>query len=406
MAARHDFFATTAKGLEELLAAELRDLRAECVTATRAGVSFAGPLEVAYRACLWSRVANRILLPLATFRAATPEELYAGVRAIRWVDHVNPRGTLAVTGTTSQSRLTHSHFIALKTKDAIVDHLRERSSVRPSIDVDSPDVRVNVYVHRDRAVVGIDLSGESLHRRAYRQHAGAAPLKENLAAAILLLAEWPRLARAGAPFIDPMCGSGTLPLEAASIAADIAPGLRRQRFGFARWLGHHANLWHRLVKEAEEREIRDPRRLPVIHGYDVDARAVRGALANVELAGLRGRVHIERRALADCQPPPNRHAGGGLFVVNPPYGERLGEVERLAPLYEEIGDVLRRRFTGWTGYVLAGSPALAKRIGLRPTQRITLYNGAIECRLLKLPISATKVQSAAGPGWRKHRADA
>jgi 23S rRNA (guanine2445-N2)-methyltransferase / 23S rRNA (guanine2069-N7)-methyltransferase len=397
-----DFFATTAKGLEELLAAELRDLGAPRVEVVRAGVSFAGSLEVAYRACLWSRVANRVLLPLGSFPAETPEELYAGVRSIRWSEHVSPLGTLAVDCATSQSQLSHSHYAALKTKDAIVDQLRERGGVRPSVDTARPDVRVNVYLHRDRAVVGIDLSGESLHRRAYRERGVAAPLKENLAAAMLLLAEWPRLAREGVPFLDPMCGSGTLPIEAALIAADVAPALRRSYFGFSRWRGHQADLWRRLVSEAEEREVRDPKRLPDVRGHDADFRAVRVALANVERAGLRGRVHIEKRALADSGPSGGQ--GTGIAVMNPPYGERLGQAERLGPLYGEIGDVLRRRFPGWTGYVLAGNPELAKHIGLKPARRFVLYNGAIECRLLKFPISATPVRDDAGPGWRRPRA--
>ena len=307
MGVRHEFFATTAKELEGLLAGELRELGAEDVAVARAGVSFAGPLEVAYRACLWSRVANRVLLPLASFPAETAEELYAGVRSVPWADHLNPRGTLAVDCATSQSRLAHSHYAALKTKDAIVYQLRERAAERPSVDVSRPDVRVNVYLHCDRAVISVDLSGESLHRRAYREKGVPAPLKENLAAAILLLAEWPRLARAGAPFVDPMCGSGTLPIEAALIAADIAPGLRRAEFGFARWRGHRPDVWQRLLAEAKGREVREPRKLPVICGYDIHAGAVRSALANVERAGLRGRVHVEKRALADCEPPPGRH---------------------------------------------------------------------------------------------------
>jgi 23S rRNA (guanine2445-N2)-methyltransferase / 23S rRNA (guanine2069-N7)-methyltransferase len=403
MATRHDFFATTAKGLEELLAGELRDLGAENVAIVRAGVFFAGPLEVAYRACLWSRVANRILLPVASFHAETPEALYTGVRSVRWADHVSPRGTLAVDCATSQSRLTHSHYAALKTKDAIVDQLRERATVRPAVDVVRPDVRVNVYLHRDRAVISVDLSGESLHRRTYREKGVPAPLKETLAAAILLLADWPRLARAGAPFVDPMCGSGTLPIEAAMIAADIAPGLQRPYFGFAGWRGHQPEVWRRILAEAQGREIRAVRKLPVMRGYDIAAAAVRSALTNVERAGLRSRVHIEKRAFADCEPPPGRHGTGGLFVVNPPYGERMGDSEKLVPLYAEIGDVLRRRFTGWTGYVLAGAPQLATHIGLRAAARFTLYNGAIECRLLKFPIAEAKVQSAEGPRWRRSR---
>jgi 23S rRNA (guanine2445-N2)-methyltransferase / 23S rRNA (guanine2069-N7)-methyltransferase len=398
-------FATTAKGMEDLLLNEVRALGGRGAAVARAGVSFAGTLEVAYRVCLWSRVTNRVLLPLATFPAATPQALYDGVRAIRWSDHLDARRTLAVDCAVSHSRITHSHFAALKTKDAIVDQLRERTGTRPSIDVAHPDVRVNVYLHEDRAVVSLDLSGESLHRRAYRQGGGPAPLKENLAAAVLLLAEWPQLSAAGAPFVDPMCGSGTLPIEAALIAARIAPGRRRAYFGFLGWRGHQPAVWTRLCREAEEQEIRDPKRLPPIHGYDASAAAVRGALVNVEHAGLRGRVHIEKRSLAECAPIAARATRSpGIVVANPPYGERLGDSAALGELYAELGDTLRRKFPGWTGYVLTGNPDLGKRIGLRSARRHVLYNGAIECRLLVFPISSKPVSGAAAPLWRRARA--
>lgn len=401
MSAR-DFFATTAKGMEGLLAAELRDLGATEVAERRAGVGWRSPLDVAYRATLWSRVANRILLPLGEFAAPTPEALYAGVRAIRWGDHIERGRTMAVDASLSRSRITHSHFAALKTKDAIVDQLRDERGVRPNIDPRRPDVQVNLYLHDDHAVVSIDFSGESQHRRGYRTAGAAAPLKENLAAALLLLAEWPRRARAGEALIDPLCGSGTIALEAALIAGDVAPGLRREYFGCTGWRGHDAELWARLRHEAEARATHGLRRLPPIHAYDVDARAVRAAQANLAAADLSRRVHVERRALADCAPVAARgQAQGGIVVTNPPYGERLGEVEQLAPLYAQLGDLLRRRFPGWTGYVLTGTPALAKRIGLRPARRIPLYNGPIECRLLEFPISATPVRDDAGPRWRR-----
>jgi 23S rRNA (guanine2445-N2)-methyltransferase / 23S rRNA (guanine2069-N7)-methyltransferase len=397
-----DFFATTAKGMEGLLAAELRDLGATEIGERRAGVAWRGPLEVAYRAALWSRVANRILLPLGEFAAATPEALYAGARAIRWADHIGRGRTLAVDASLSRSRITHSHYAALKTKDAIVDRLRDERGVRPNIDARRPDVRVNLYLHADHAVVSIDLSGESQHRRGYRTAGAAAPLKENLAAALLLLAEWPRRARAGEPLIDPMCGSGTIALEAALIAGDVAPGLRRTYFGCSGWRGHDAALWARLRREADVRAAQGLRRLPPIHAYDADARAVRAAQANLAGADLSRRVHLERRALAECAPIAGRGgATGGIVVTNPPYGARLGDVERLGRLYEQLGDLLRRRFPGWTGYVLTGTPALAKRIGLRPSRRIPLYNGPIECRLLEFPISATPVRDDAGPRWRR-----
>jgi len=397
------FFATTAKGMEDLLAQELRACGATQVDVRRAGVAFEGSLELAYRACLWSRVANRILLPLATFAAPTPEALYTGVRSIHWREHLKRDRTIAVDFATSHSHITHSHFGALKTKDAIVDQLRDQTGTRPSVAVERPDVRVNVYLHEDRAAVSIDLSGESLHRRAYRQRGSAAPLKENLAAAVLLLADWPQLARAGVPFVDPMCGSGTLPIEAALIAADIAPGRGRTYFGFLGWRGHDASLWQRVCAEAVEREIRNPKRLPAIHGYDASAAAARGALANVAQAGLRGRVHIERRALTDCAPLPTRLDGAvqGLLVTNPPYGERIGDRAALAELYATLGDTLRRKFMGWTGCVLTGNIDLAKRIGLRAARRHVLYNGAIECRLLVFPISTTPVRETHGPHWRR-----
>lgn len=396
------FFATTAKGLEAVLAAELRDLGARGVEEGRAGVSFRGSLETAYRACLWSRVASRVLLPLASFRAPTPPALYEGVRGIRWREHLGAKQTLAVDFSASHSKITHSHFGALKTKDAIVDQLRDETGARPSVAVDRPDLRVNVYLHEDRATVSIDLSGESLHRRGYRARGTAAPLKENLAAAILLLADWPALAADRAPLLDPMCGSGTFPIEAALIAARIAPGRGRRHFGFVGWRGHDAKAWQRLCREAEEAEIRDPRRLPAIRGYDAETGAVKAALANVEQAGLRTRVHVEKRLLEQCEPLPTRRVEEprGLVVTNPPYGERLGSEERLGVLYAQIGDLLRRRFTGWTGYVLTGNLALGRRVGLRPARRHILYNGAIECRLLVFPISSTPVSGAGRPHWR------
>ena len=402
MAVTHALFATTAKGLEALLADELGACGAIGVELRRAGVAFHGALEVGYRACLWSRVASRVLLPLASFPAETPAALYSGVRTIRWSEHIGRGRTMAVDCAVSHSRITHSHFAALKTKDAIVDQLREQMGARPSVAVERPDVRINVYLHEDRATVSVDLSGESLHRRSYRQAGGTAPLKENLAAAVLLLADWPRLARLRVPLLDPMCGSGTLCIEAALIAADIAPGRGRPYFGFLGWRGHQAEVWERLLSEVAEREIREPHRLPIVRGYDADAAAVRGALANVERAALRGRVHIEKRALADCEPIVVPVAGDvrGLVVTNPPYGERLGDPTVLADLYAHLGDTLRRKFIGWTGYVLTGNPRLGRSIGLRPSRRHVLYNGAIECRLLVFPISPTPVVSG-GPGWRR-----
>ena len=239
-----ELFATTPRNLEPLAAAELRTLGAHSVSETRGGARFHGNLATAYRACLWSRVANRILLVLDRFPAPDADALYDGVRRIAWHEHFDVRTTFAVTFNSSQSAVSHSHFGAQKVKDAIVDQFRERFESRPDVDTERPDITVDVYLYRDSATVSLDLSGESLHRRGYRPRGAAAPLKENLAAAILLRASWPETARSGGALIDPMCGSATLPIEAALIAADIAPGLLRRQWGFLRWHQHDADTWY------------------------------------------------------------------------------------------------------------------------------------------------------------------
>ena len=378
------FFATAPKGMEPLLADELRALGASTVAETRAGVSFEGPLTLAYRVCLWSRIANRILLPLATFAAPTPEDLYDGVRTIRWDEHLGVDGTLAVDFSASNSQITHTHFGALKVKDAIVDQFRDATGERPSVARECPDVRINLYLLRDVATISIDLAGESLHRRGYRALGVEAPLKENLAAAILLRAGWPDIARAGGALLDPMCGSGTLPIEAALIAADIAPGLLRSHYGFLHWRQHDAAAWVTLMAEAVQRKEVGMAHLPPVVGYDADPSAVRLALANVEAAGLHGHIHIERRELAHVE--SLRSAVPGLVAVNPPYGERLGEVTELQHLYKALGDKLKEYFVGWKAVVITGNADLGKCIGVRARRMHTLYNGAIECKLLNFDI--------------------
>lgn len=376
------FFATAPLGMELLLADELRALGAVEVAETRAGVAFGGDLETAYKACLWSRLANRILLPLERFPAASPEALYKGIRRIEWSAHLDSQATFAVDFASSRSKITHTLFGAQKVKDGIVDYFREHHGVRPSVRLDRPDLRVNVYLDRDIATVSIDLSGESLHKRAYRQEGGRAPLKENLAAAILLRAGWPRIAESGGHFVDPMCGSGTLPIEAALMASDFAPGLLRPHFGLFGWKQHNSALWQNLVIEAERRCEAGLRKLPPIVGYDIDRQAVRIALANIEHAGLTGYVHVERKAMGDARP---RHAFG-LVAVNPPYGERLGDEKTLVPLYIQLGETLKNHFVGWKATLLTGNPDLAFKLGIRATRYYTLYNGALECRLFNLDV--------------------
>lgn len=379
------FFATTAKGMESLLAQELRDLGAEKVEETRAGVKFQGEIQTAYKACMHSRIANRILLPLERFHAPDPEKLYGKVKSIRWDLHMGTHQTLAVDFTSTRSGITHTHYGALKVKDAIVDQFRSKTGERPSIQIHRPDIRINVYVHEDEATVSLDLSGESLHRRGYREDGGesahAAHLKENLAAAILLTAKWPEVAAQGGAFLDPMCGSGTLPIEAAHIAMKRAPGLGRNHYGFLGWKQHDRAAWRRIVGEAERAVIQDRKLLPTIVGFDRDSRAIRIANENIEKAGVRGWVHVERGDFETAAPPSGCEKG--IIVINPPYGERLGEVEELKPLYKQMGDSFKQKFKGWSGFIFTGSPELAKVIGLKAQRRHILYNGPIECRLLE-----------------------
>ena len=297
--------------------------------------------------------------------------------------------TLAVDCHSAQSRIDHTHYAALKVKDAVVDQMRDEFGIRPSVELRRPDVRVNLYLYRDEARLAIDLAGEGLHRRGYRRDGGQAPLKENLAAAVLARADWPEVAAAGGGLVDPMCGSGTLCIEAAMMAADIAPGAMRVYFGFMGWKGFDAQLWTPLLDEAKTRRQAGLARLPSIAGYDVDPDAVRNARANVKRAGLEGKVQIEQGELAATKPPGRPGGTPGLLVANPPYGERLGEQRDIEPLYARLGNTLKAHFGDWRAAVFTGNPKLAGTLRLRPHRSYSLYNGPIKCRLLCFSIAPT-----------------
>ena len=380
-----NFFATTPKGLEPLLAKELSEFGAENISETISGVSFFGTLEVAYRACLWSRIASRVYLPVSDFPASTPEELYYNVRSIPWEEHLSQEGTFKVSSNVSASQITHSHYASLKAKDAIVDRFRDMSGVRPSVDLIRPDLCVNIHIQKDVAIVSLDLAGESLHRRGYREEGAEAPLKENLAAAILLYSKWPSVAKDGGALVDLMCGSGTLPIEAALIAADIAPGLQRPYFGFLGWRGHERSIWDSLIKEAEGRRKIGLSILPAILGFDRDISAIKTSISNAEKAGLKGRIRFEQREVSSIGEIKGLGTKG-LVIVNPPYGERLGSEDELKGLYLEIGNQIKRSFVGWKGAVFTGTPGLGKELRLRPRRVRTLYNGALECKLLHFDV--------------------
>lgn len=388
-------FVSCPPGVADLTAAELRNCGATQTSEFKLGVQAEGSQEVAYRACLWSRTASRVLLPLGSFPAATQEQLYEGVASIDWQEHISSTGTLAIDFGGASSGITHTHFGALKTKDAIVDQLRERTGERPSVQLEQPDVRIDVRVDRDRATVSLDLSGDSLHRRAYRARGVAAPLKENLAAAVLLRCGWPAIAEECGDLVDPMCGSGTLLIEAAMMALDIAPGLLRSYFGFVGWRGHDRDLWAQIVEEARARREAGASKKITLRGYDTDAQAVRAAIENVERAKLRGVIHIERRDLEELT--RQGEAATGLVVTNPPYGERIGDQERLQSLYQTFGAKLRENFEGWKAAVLTGNPPLAKAIGINARRTHTLFNGRIECRLLRFDVAPANYVSERKP---------
>jgi len=382
---QYQLFATTPKAMEGILAAEIEALGGQNVQQKLAGVAFVGDLALAYRACLWSRTANRVFLPLSSFEVNSQQDLYDGVKRINWFEHLKPDDSLAVSFSAKNSKaINNTHFGAQKVKDAIVDQMRAKFNKRPNVDTERPAIRVNVYLHNETAQLSLDLSGESLHKRGYRDVSIAAPIKENLASAILLRAGWPKVAAQGGSLLDPMCGSGTMLLEGAMIAADMAPGLQRDYFGFLGWKKHNAALWQNLLDEAKQRSEAGLAKLPVIVGFDQDRRTVATALQHVENAGLSGKIHIEKRDIADASAAESWPKG--LIACNPPYGERLGDEEQTAALYRQFGEVLKSRFAGWQAAMIISNPELGFRLGIRSQKPITLFNGALECKLLRFTI--------------------
>jgi 23S rRNA (guanine2445-N2)-methyltransferase / 23S rRNA (guanine2069-N7)-methyltransferase len=378
----HRFVASCPRGFGDLLARELRELGAADVRERALGVEFAGPLAVAYRACLESRVASRVFLVVADVDAPSDAAFYDAVRAVDWRAHVDPARTLACDFTGKHPEITHTRFGALRLKDGICDQLREVTGRRPDIAPERPAVRVHAHANGPRVTVSIDLSGEGLHRRGYRAQAGEAPLRENLAAGILLRAGWPDKANVAVEFLDPMCGSGTLVIEAAMIAANVAPGARRHYFGFFGWVGHDRAAWDAVKRDALARERRPAFTL---RGLDADAAVLAAARENAARAGLAGLVSFEHGRLAAARP---ENPGAGFLATNPPYGVRLEDRDGARALMKELGGVLREHFAGWDAVVLSGSPDAGLELGIRAERVHTVWNGALECRLLRLHVSA------------------
>lgn len=362
----------TLAGLEGVLASELEALGAEQVEALVRAVACEGDWRLLYRANLELRTALRVLQPIAAFPVRDEEELYREIGRIDWSEYLAVDGTLAVDAVSNSKRLRHSKYVALKTKDAVVDQFRRRYGRRPNVDVNDPALRINVHIRNEECTVSLDSSGNSLHMRGYRTETLAAPINEVLAAGMVLLSGWQR----DCPFLDPMCGSGTILIEAALFAHRIPPLLHRERFGFMRWKGYDADLWNDVLHRA--RAAIQPFDHPLL-GYDRDFRAIKIAQRNALAAHLEGKIRIERQRFERLEPPPG---APGVIIMNPPYDERLGNGD-INALYAAIGDRLKQHFPGYEAWIISSNKDALKHVGLRPAKKMTLYNGALECKYQK-----------------------
>lgn len=368
-----EYFATVARGLEALAAQELADLGASDIAPGFCGVAFTGDRELLYRVNLWARLPFRILVKLTEFPGSDADSLYEGIQRIDWQQHLTPDLTMAVTATGKNDKLNHSHFTAVQVKRAIVEQQQAKLGERSTVDTENPAVRINVHIDDEVCTVSLDSSGNSLHRRGYRPAVGDAPLKESLAAALVKMSGW----QSDLPFIDPLCGSGTLPLEAAMQALNIAPGIFRERFGFENWPNFDRALFDRLFQAAEAGE-KSGLDIPIV-GSDCNLAIVQQAQSNAIQCGIDQHIQFFQRELAAVEAPADR----GILICNPPYGERLGRNTDLGAFYKLLGDVLKHRFKGWTAFVLSGNKELAKSIGLKSAQRLPVYNGTLPCQLMK-----------------------
>jgi len=371
------YFATCPRGLEQVLAAELAALGGQSIEPVDGGVAFAGDQALCYAANLESRVASRVLWQVGQARYRSEHDLFDAARALPWPRLFDVGHTIRVNVSAIRSPVKSLDFVTLRVKDAVCDVFREQRGSRPDVDTQAPDVRIHAFLTRDEAVFYLDTSGDALFKRGWRAAGGDAPLRENLASGILRLTGW----APPTPLFDPMCGSGTFLVEAAMMALDVAPGLDRP-FGFERLAGYDAGLWRTLRDKARARR-RQLNRLP-IYGSDKSGAVLGMARENLATLGLTDAVELKQMDVLDGGPP----AAGGILVMNPPYGERLGGTDELAAFYPRLGDVLKQRYAGWTAYILTSDLNLARLIGLKATKRTPLYNGALECRLFEYRLVA------------------
>ena len=360
------YIAKTFKGLEEVLATELIALGADNIEIQRRAVAFTGDKAMLYKANLQLRTAIRILKPVATFRAGTPDEIYEEVKKVDWSEFMDLTTTFAVDATVFSEEFNHSKFVAYRVKDGIVDWFKEKFNDRPSVKLDNPQLSFNVHVAQNRCTLSLDSSGESLHKRGYRVNQTEAPISEALAAGMLLIAGW----KGQSNFLDPFCGSGTFLIEAALIALNIPPGLYRPSFGFEQWKDFDKQLFDDLYQDDSNERPFDFK----IYGSDISRRAIEVATENIKSAGLSKYIELQVKPVGELEPP----AENCLIVTNPPYGERLN-TEDIADIYSTLGTVLKHKFAGSSAWVISSEESLLDKIGLKPAKKVKLLNGALDC---------------------------
>lgn len=366
-------YATTLLGLEDILKDELLALGAENVLVQKRLVSFYGETKLLYKANLWCRTAIRILKPISEFTSYSEKDFYASLQKISWSDYVDETGSIAIDAIVNNSHFTHSLYVAQLTKDAIVDQFRQNSGVRPSVDLKSPDLRISIYIYKNKVEVSLDASGTSLHKRGYRTQTHTVPINEVLAAGIILSTSWDKKS----PFVDGMCGTGTFLIEAAMIAFKIAPGYYRKNFGFMNWPDYDKVMHHNLRQEMENQK--DIKTDVSIMGCDVNKKTSQIARDNIFNAGLNRAIKVANKSFEQFSPDSDV---SGVLVMNPPYGARQSIQSDIDEKYKMMGDAMKNNYTGYDAYIFTGNLTAAKKIGLRCSRRTPLHNGAIDCRLL------------------------
>ncbi len=375
-----EFLAVTSRGLIDVLNDEVSALGLQVVSKGAAGVVFESNWEGCYRANLELRTATRVLKPVLDFPAYEPDELYNNIQKHDFTKYITPQQTLAVDASVRESAFRDQRFVAMKVKDAVVDQFREKySGERPDVDTENPTLRLMVRVVKSQVSVSIDTSGDSLSQRGYRTEAGEAPLREHLAAGLVAMSGW----QENVTIIDPMCGSGTILIEAALRARRIAPGSFRKKFAFQNFTGFQSDAWDRIVTQAIGSEVESPG--VHFYGFDVSSRMVRMAKNNAERAGVDSEITFATSAVDVLTPPEGLKPG--LLIVNPPYGERLGITEELKDVYRDLAFSLKRNFKGWTCWILSGNEQLTGALKLKASRRMPLFNGPIECRFLEYKIN-------------------